>query len=448
MRSPLTSTASLGRGFRALHNRNYRLFWFGQLVSLAGTWMQDVALSWLVLSLTESPVALGLTMTIRFLPALLFSAFGGVLADRLPKRRTLIVAQFLLALIALATAVLISTDLITVGLIYLLAGIRGLVECVDGPTRQAFVSEMVESHDLPNAVALNSTLFSAARIAGPAIGAVVISTFGIAACFYLNAVSFLGVIVALFAMRVSELFIVRRQDDSSGKGLNKVREGFRYARTAPPVLVILLSTAVLGTFGFSFQTSLPLIARYMLSGDASTLAILMIAMGAGSVVAGLTAAYRGRPSQRLLLLAGASFGVLLFVVGLSHSLWSTTLLMFFLGVASILFLTSANTRLQLLAPDHLRGRLLGIYVMFFIGTMPLGSYLTGQLAEALGVQLTLFILAFLCLVGITIAAVYATRSRTVGSLSARTATFPEPAAEARLRAPRLGEELDDLRAQE
>lgn len=398
---------SVTHGFRSLGGRNYRLFWFGQLVSLAGTWMQDVALSWLVLSLTQSPVALGWTMTIRFLPALLFSLYGGVLADRLPKRQTIIVAQCVQLLVALTLAVLTSTELITVAFIYALAGTRGLIDAVEGPTRQAFIPEMVGTGDLSNAVALNSTQFNAARIAGPAVGALVISTLGLAACFFLNAASFLAVIVALFAMRPSELHPVSRAP--LDKSLRQIRDGLRYARSTPDVVVILIVMGAIGTFGYNFQTLLPLVTKYLLDSGASSLALLTSSMGAGSVVAGLIVAYRGRPTQRLLLGAAACFAVLLFLVGLSGWRSLTMGLMFLVGVFGVLFMITANTRLQTLVPGHMRGRVMGIYVLLFIGTTPIGSILIGQLAEHLGVRTTVLTMAGLCAVGVIAGILYAHR---------------------------------------
>jgi predicted MFS family arabinose efflux permease len=295
-------------------------------------------------------------------------------------------------------------------------------------------------------VALNSTLFNAARIAGPAIGAVIISTLGIAACFYVNAVSFLAVIAALAAMRTAELYSTGAKNaKGNGSGL---REGFRYVRATPDLIVIFVAMGTLATFGFNFQTMLPLITRYVLDAGASTLAMLMTSMGAGSVVAGLVAAYRGKPRQRLLLSSGASMSVLLLLVGLSSSLPFTMVLMFLVGVAAVLFLTSCSTRLQLLVPDHLRGRVLGIYMMFFVGTIPLGSYLIGWLAESVGVPATMIILAVLCMIGIAAALAYALRSRPASGGSARTVAAPALAAEGRLRVSRRGEQLDDLRVQE
>lgn len=430
------SRATFGHGFRSLKNRNYRLFWVGQLVSLAGTWMQDVALSWLVLGLTESPVALGLTMTIRFLPVLLLSLYGGVIADRLPKRRTIMTAQTVQMIIALAMAILTSTGVVSMLLIYVLAGLRGTVDAIEGPTRQAFVPEMVGTHDVPNAVGLNSTLFNAARIAGPAIGAAVISTLGIAACFYLNAASFLAVIAALAAMRPGELYTASGTPpggtslNASGVGM---RDGLRYVRSTPEVIVIFIVVGVIGTFGYNFQTLLPLVTRYQLQSGASTLALLTTTMAAGSVLAGLIAAYRGKPSERLLLSASGIFSLLLLIVGLSGSVYLTGGLLFFAGMCGILFMTSANTRVQLLAPNHLRGRVLGMYFVLFVGTTPIGSYVTGQLAESVGVRLTVIILALICLGGIMTASAYAFRARQPDSGDARPDTLPVAPAEARLR---------------
>jgi MFS family permease len=404
----------LTQAFRSLRNRNYRLFWFGQLVSLTGTWMQDVALGWLVLSLTDSAVALGLTMTIRFLPALLFSLHGGVLADRLPKRRTLIITQMTQLVVALALGVLTSTGLVTVAIIYVLAGVRGFVDAIEGPTRQAFVPEMVGTADLSNAVALNSTLFNGARITGPAIAAGVISALNIAACFYLNAVSFVAFIGGLAAMRLSELHAVPRP--SREKVWQQLREGLRYARSTPEVMVIIIVMAAIGAFGYNFQTTLPLITKYVLAAGASTLALLFSAMGAGSVLAGLLAAYRGKPSQRLLLAAAGSFVILLALVGLSPWRAATATLLFVVGFTGVLCMTAANTRLQLQVPGHLRGRVMGIYVLLFVGTTPIGSYLCGQLAEhvggggATGVRATILITAGLCAVGVAAGLIYARRS--------------------------------------
>ncbi len=402
---------SFFHGFRSLRNRNYRLFWFGQFVSLAGTWMQDLALSWLVLSLTNSPVALGLTMAIRFLPSLFFSLYGGVLADRMRKRRAMIYCEVGQLIVALILAVLTSTELITVGIIYGLAFVRGMIDAVEGPTRQAFVPEMVGTKDLSNAIALNSTQFNAARIVGPAIGAVVITAVGIAACFFLNAVSFLAVIIALLAMRVSELHLVPRLPRE--RALTQVREGLRYARASPHVMTILIVMGALGAFGYNFTTLTPLVTKYILDAGATTLALLTTSMGIGAVVAGLFVAYRGRPTQRLLLVSAVVFVVMLAATGLSQWIPLTVVLMFAMGIAGVLFMTTANTRLQLAVPGHMRGRIMGIYALLFVGTTPIGAYVMGQLAESVGVSAMVLIMAALCAIGVVAGIVYIRRNGAV-----------------------------------
>jgi MFS family permease len=427
--------AKVLHAFRSLRTRNYRLFWFGQLVSVAGTWMQDLALGWLVLSLTQSPTALGLMVTIRFLPATFFSLYGGVLADRLRKRRAIIycnVAQFAVAVVL---GVLTSTELITVGIIYGLAALRGLIETIEVPSRQSFVAEMVGTENLSNAIALNSTQFNAARLVGPAIGGILIQTVGIAACFYLNAASFLAVIVALMAMRVAELHLIPRLPRAPVLG--QLREGLGYARSNPHVVLIMIIMAALGTFGYNFGVLLPLVAKYVLHGDSGTLALLMATMGAGAVTAGLFAAYRGKPSQRLLLVSAALFVVVFAGVGVSPWTALTVALVFVMGALQILFLTTANTRLQLAVPGHMRGRMIGIHSLLFVGTTPIGAYLMGQTAEAIGqetigVQVMVLMMAALCAIGVGIGIAYVRRTGTQdflagGAVPADGVRSPSPA---------------------
>jgi MFS family permease len=390
--------------FRSLRTRNYRLFWFGQMVSLAGTWMQDLALSWLVLKLTDSPVALGLTMAIRFLPSLLFSLYGGVLADRARKRRAMIYCEAGQLAVALLLAVFISTDLITVGIIYGLAAVRGMIDAVEGPMRQTFVPEMVGTEDLLNAIALNSTQFNAARIVGPAIGALVLKAVGFAACFYLNAASFLAVIIALLAIRHRELHLVPRLPREPI--LDQLKEGLRYARSTPDVVVILIVMGAIGAFGYNFVTLTPLITKYVLLAGEGTLGLLTTSMGVGAVVAGLYVAYRGRPTRRLLLVSAGIFVVMLGVTGVSPWMPLTTALMFALGVVGTLFMTTANTRLQLAVPGHMRGRVMGIYALLFVGTTPIGAYVMGQLAESTGVPVMVLTMAALCAVGVVWGVLY------------------------------------------
>ena len=257
---------------------------------------------------------------------------------------------------------------------------------------------MVGTKDLPNAVALNSMQFNVARIVGPAIGAIVIGTVGTAACFYLNAASFGAVIGAYRVMRESQLFPTPRAPHEGM--VRQVRQGLRYAVATPDVLVVLMVMAAIGTFGYNFQTMLPLLATYVLHSGATGLSVLLASMGVGSVVAGLVVAYRGKATLRLLLISAAVFAGLLFVVGVSRWQPVTAALVFLIGVCGVLFMTTANTRLQLVVPGHMRGRVMGMYVLLFVGTTPMGSALAGTLAEKTGVPAMVMEMAGLCALGV------------------------------------------------
>jgi MFS family permease len=343
-------------------------------------------------------------MAIRFLPSLLFSLYGGVLADRARKRRAMIYCEAGQLVVALLLAVFISTDVITVGIIYGLAAVRGMIDAVEGPMRQTFVPEMVGTEDLLNAIALNSTQFNAARIVGPAIGALVLKAVGFAACFYLNAASFLAVIIALLAIRHRELHLVPRLPREPILG--QLKEGLRYARSTPDVVVILIVMGAIGAFGYNFVTLTPLITKYVLLAGEGTLGLLTTSMGVGAVVAGLYVAYRGRPTRRLLLVSASIFVVMLGATGVSPWMLLTIALMFALGVVGTLFMTTANTRLQLAVPGHMRGRVMGIYALLFVGTTPIGAYVMGQLAESTGVPVMVLTMAALCAVGVVWGVLY------------------------------------------
>ena len=401
--------AAFKEGFRSLHNRNYRLFFFGQTVSLAGTWMQDVAQAWLILRLTDSPLALGTMIMIRFLPMLGLSLFSGVVVDRFPKRSLLLVTQSVMLVQALVLAGLTSAGLATVGLIYLLSGIRGVADALDMPTRQSFVVEMVGPQDVPNAVALNSTMFNIARIAGPALGGVLVATVGTAICFYVNAASFLAVLVALVLMRTADLHSVAPRRD--GRVLPELVEGLRYARRTPDVFLIIITLGFLGTFGYNFNIVVPLIAKYVVDSGPAGLGALTAAMGVGSLVAALFLAYRSRPSRKVLLLSASLFTLLWFCIGLSSRLVPSLILLFLVGSAGVVFMTTCNIRLQLLSPAHLRGRMMALYSLLFVGTTPISSELIGFMAERIGVRESIVGMSALCLLGVLAGTAYARRSR-------------------------------------
>lgn len=396
-----------GRTFRAFTHRNYRLFWFGQLVSQTGTWMRTTANSWLVLQLTGSAFALGTITAMQFLPILLFSLFGGVLADRLPKRRTLLVTQSIMCAQAIAVALLTATGRVQMVHLYLLTGVLGCALAIDNPTRQAFVSELVGPDDLANAVALNSSVFNATRIIGPSVAGLLIAVAGLAWPFGLNAASYLAVLGMLALMRPGEFHTGKRRARSGV--FREIGEGLRYAATNADALLIFLLMGVLGIFGYNFTVVLPLIARDVLGTGPAGFGALTSAMGIGSLAAALGIAYYGRATRRTLLAGAAGFSLLLGAVALSR-LWAVTMpLLVALGCCSIVFTATANTRLQLLAPPELRGRVMSIYMLLFGGTTPLGGLIVGSLAERQGVRRALLEVAGVCALGVVAGLLYARR---------------------------------------
>jgi MFS family permease len=379
------------RGLEALSHRNFRLFWTGQLVSLVGTWMQTVAQGWLLLQLTNSPVALGVAAAFQFAPVLVFGLFGGVLADMLPKRPTLIATQVAEMGLAFALGILVASGTVQVWHVYLLAILLGVVSAVDMPVRQSFVVEMVGRRYVGNAVALNSAVFNASRIVGPAIAGVVIGTVGIATCFLLNGASFGAVIVGLLMMRHAELVSSPRMElERTLQGVVlRLREGLSYVRNTP---VVLLAIAVLGavsTFGMNFNVLIPVLARDVLHGDAATFGFLMAASGVGSLASAAMIAVGQRPTLRLLLIGAAVFGIALIALGLSRSFVVSALLMVVLGWGVIAIAATTNTLIQLTVPDVLRGRVMSVYTTVFAGSTPLGGLFAGVVAASAGVQVAL-----------------------------------------------------------
>ncbi len=402
-----TGLRSLGRMFTSLHNYNYRLYWFGQLLSVIGTWIQRIAQAWLVLQLTNSSFALGLVTALASLPITIFALFGGVLADRFPKRPVIVVTQSIMAGQALILALLITTHHIQVWHIYIMALILGLATSIDNPTRQAFVSEMVGPENLPNAVALNSSLFNTARILGPAIGAALIAAFSIAVPFYVNAVSFMAVIGGLLLMRPAEFHDVPAP--VRGRLFSRMREGISYATQTPSVLLPLILLAFIGTFGYNFTVILPLVAKYVLNTGALGFGGLTTALGVGALISALTMAYLNRPSERLLLVGGTVFTILLGLLAVSTKLPLTLLILVVLGFASITYTATTNTRLQISAPGQMRGRVMSFYILLNAGMTPIGSLLIGTLAQDFNVRVALAIMTALCGVGVVVAWLYHAR---------------------------------------
>jgi MFS family permease len=402
-------SSRLSHTFDSLSIYNYRLFWFGQLISLSGTWMQTTAQAWLVLKLTNSPVALGTVTFLQFVPITILTLFGGVLADRLPKRTVLLFTQSVAMLQAFLLAILVMTNSVQLWQVYLLALLLGIVNAFDNPTRQAFVSELVGKNYLQNAIALNSSLFNTARVIGPALGGVVISIVGIGQAFLFNAISFLPVIVGLLLMRSGEFYDTERS--RRGNIFRQVAEGIQYAVRTPKVFLILLTMAIVGTFGYNYGTILPLLARYVLNAGAVGLGILTSAVGIGSLAAALGVASARRISEVTLLSAGFIFSVLLILVGISSWLPLTLILLIFMGAVGIVYTASSNTGLQLNTPGELRGRVMSLYFLLFAGTTPIGGFLIGVLAARLGVQPAITLMGAICTIGVVAASGYAWQNR-------------------------------------
>lgn len=400
--------AGLARGFSALEVRNYRLYWFGQLISQTGSWMQTTAQAWLVLQLTQSPLALGLVTTLQFLPIMLLSLLGGVISDRVEKHRLVLVMQAAALIQALIFATLVALGAVQLWHVYVLAALQGIITAIDNPARQAFAFELAGRERLINAVALNSMLFNGARIIGPAMAGLIIGQYGIAPVLYMNAISFVAVIGGLLMMDRAQFFhTVAPAGGSAGR---RLREGLAYVWSTPSVMLIMIVVAAIGTFGYNFSVVLPLLAGFVLHTSATGFGGLSAFLGLGSLVGAIGTAYTRTITLRRLVLGSLAFGLLLGALAISTSLWLSGALLVALGFAGILFSTSANSLLQLKTPDELRGRVMGLYMLLFAGSTPIGGLLIGSLSSVIGVPLTLLLCAALCLLGVGIALVYGWRT--------------------------------------
>jgi MFS family permease len=350
-------SAGLRRSLSSFAIPNYRRYFAGQIVSLSGNWMQTIAETWLVLRLTNSGVAIGFAAALQFTPMLLGGAWGGLLADRIPKRRLLTITQLSMAVPALALFALTDTHSVQLWMIYALIFARGSVNAVDNPTRQSFVVELVGRERLLAAVSLNAALINSARIIGPAMAGVLIATVGVAPCFALNALSFLGMVLALRRMDASAL----RPAPISDRQPGQLRTALRYVRATPALRIPLLLMAVVGTLSFNFQVLLPLLARFTFHGGAGSYALLTTAMGAGAVAGAFANAGRSRLRPAMVAIAAIVFGVLILVLCATPSLALAALALVGVGAASVAFAASCNTSLQLAVEPSMRGRVMALY---------------------------------------------------------------------------------------
>ncbi len=382
---------ALANGGRAFRHRNYRLFFGGQLISLVGTWMQQVAQAWLVLELTNDPFVLGLVAALAFLPVLILGLFGGLIADALPKRQTLIVTQTVQMMLAFILFGLVVTDTVQVWQILVLATILGITNAVDMPTRQAFTVEMVGREDVPNAVALNSAIFNGARIVGPAIAGLTIGAFGgdVSPAFLLNGLSFLAVIVAYAAMREDELVHSRRIRPPALRARGRLVAGRGPALRPPDAMLVLLATVTVGivsTFAMNFGVIIPALAREVLETDATGFGFLMAATGIGSLVAALGIAFSGRSRPVIIPVGAIVLGVALLVTSVVNLYPVALVAMMFVGFGAIAMAATANTTIQLAVPDELRGRVISVYTTVFVGSTPIGGLFMGWVASSFGVE--------------------------------------------------------------
>lgn len=371
-------------GLRALNHRDFRLFFTGQLISLIGSWMQSVGQSWLVLELTNSPFKLGLVGTLQFLPVLLFSLPAGAIIDRLPKRRLVIATQTALMVLALVLSALVWTDVIQYWHILTLATLLGIVNTLDMPARQSFLVEMCGKDDLSNGIALNSAVFNGARIVGPAVAGALIGKFGVALAFFLNGISFLAVIAALFFVRAQGLPQARR--DTSIR--QQIGEGLRYAARTPLIVLVLSTLLVTSLFVMNWNVLVPLLAREVLHLEAEGYGYLMSSLGAGALLGALLLASLGSRVRVSAVIGGAiTVSAVAVLTGFVRQFYPAAALLFVIGVAQILFSANANTTVQITTPDALRGRVMSMYTWVFAGVAPIGSFYMGAVTESYGASM-------------------------------------------------------------
>jgi MFS family permease len=407
------------KGLTAFRHRNYRLFFSGQAVSLVGTWMQQVAQAWLVLQITKDPLWLGIVAAAQFLPVMILGLFGGVLADVLPKRQTLMAVQVVMMLLAAVLAVLTATGLVEVWMILILAVGLGIANAVDMPVRQSFAIEMVGPKDVGNAVALNSAMFNGARVVGPAVAGLTIGAFGIAPAFAINALSFLAVLVGLSLMDDESLHRARlvARPRSVADVREQLVEGLRFVRHTPIVLLAVTTVGVVATTGMNFNVIVPPLASDILHSDAAGYGFLMTASGLGSLIAAVWLVAGGKPKPIRIALGALLLGVASILLSLTTQYWLALVLMVGIGGGSIAMAATANATIQLAVPDGLRGRVMSVYTTVFSASVPIGGLAAGALATSIGIPATIAVGGALSLLAGLGALAWYRRIRAAGGLA-------------------------------
>ncbi len=391
------SASKFSNTFRALKHKNYRLFFIGQIISLSGTWMQSVAQSWLVYRLTGSVTLLGLIGFAGQIPVFLLAPIGGAVADKYNRRRILIATQSISMMSAFVFATLTLTGNIQVWHLFVVASITGIANAFDIPTRQAFVVDMVGKEDLVNAIALNSSMFNGARIVGPAIAGILVSTVGEGWCFLLNAISYIAVIIGLLMMTLKP----KETAASADSAVTKIVEGFRYVGMTTPIRALLLLLGLVSLMGMPYAVLMPIFADQILHGGARGLGMLMGGAGLGALVGALALASRNgiRGLGKWVAFASGAFGVSLILFSLSHTFWLSLILIVPVGFSLMVQMASSNTLIQAMVPDELRGRVMAVYSMMFMGMAPIGALLAGVLAGRIGAPETVALGGAVCIVG-------------------------------------------------
>ncbi len=382
------------RTFSALAIPNYRRYYAGQSISLIGTWMQTIAQGWLLLTLTNSGTALGLLVAVQMTPILVFGPYGGVIADRVDKRRLMMMVQAGMASLALALGILSASGHVRVWHVFVLAGLLGCCSVFDQPTRQAFVLEMVGPDDLRNAVSLNSVLVNAARAVGPAVAGILIATVGVSVCFLVNAISYIAVIVSLATLDRAQL----RTPEPSPRAPGQLREGLSYVRSTPGLAIPLCMMALIGTLAYEFQVVLPIVARETFHGGPEVYGFMTAAMGIGAVVAGLAVAGSGRTGLRAIIIAATAFGLAILLAASAPTLPLELVALALVGGCSVAFIAIGNTTIQLITRPEMRGRVMSLWGVAFLGTTPLGGPVAGFVAESAGGRAGLLLGGVACLV--------------------------------------------------
>ena len=376
----------IDKNFHALTNSNYRYFWLGQCVSLIGTWMQSIGQTWLVYSLTNSPLLLGVLGAMQYLPVTILTLFAGVWIDKFPKKIILIATQSISMLLALTLAVLAFTNSAKYEYILILAVLLGITNAIDMPARQSFMIEIAGREDLMNAIALNSVTFNLAKILGPSIGAVLLATIGTGWCFLINGLSFIAVIYGLFHIKVRPFV----RPKTTTNILKEIMDGLRYIYKSKVLFQTVLLILVIGLFGFNYNILIPVFVKNVLHQDASAFGVLMAALGVGSVIGALNASRKGKAlsNMKFMIICSLIIGVFLFLNGFSTIYAVTIIILLITGAASIFFSTTANTTLQLNSANEYRGRVMSVYSLVFAGATPIGSIFAGAAISGIGISRT------------------------------------------------------------